>query len=223
MKVFAEAHTVIRDVPTPPELFRRCDSLPGPEGPARILWCMLNHWDYRPDINVLVNDNFLAWCLIHDSGMDRLNKTTVNLEFGWAKFGMGIPFTSTGMQPPTRTVELGPLSSETSTVTWTPAMAGHQCVLVKLNDADNIYEEQWSQRNVDVARTPPCGVTRTYTLTVFNDSPEQRTVTIRLEVEPPASSRELLSGRTVTWDEHRTTLTLDAEDVAVIELAGQKE
>ncbi len=28
-----------------------------------------------------------------------VNTTTVNLEFGWAQFGMGIPFTSTGMVP----------------------------------------------------------------------------------------------------------------------------
>jgi hypothetical protein len=91
---------------------------------------------------------------------------------------MGIPFTNTGMVPPTRTVELGPLMSVTSTVTWTPEMAGHQCVLVKLNDADNIFEEQWSQRNVDVERTPPCGITKSYTTTVYNDSPFTATIDI---------------------------------------------
>ena len=100
-----------------------------------------------------------------------VNTTTVNLEFGWANFGIGIPFTSTGMAPPTRTVELGPLMAVTSTVMWTPSMSGHQCVLVKLNDADGIYEEQWSQRNVDVERTPPCGTTQEFTFTVYNDSP----------------------------------------------------
>ena len=55
-------------------------------------------------------------------------------------------------------------------------------------------------------------------LTVLNDSPNRRTVTIRLEGEAPASSRELLGGRTVSWHEGKTTLTLDAEDVAVIQL-----
>jgi hypothetical protein len=106
------------------------------------------------------------------------NTTTVNLEFGWAQFGIGIPFSTTGMVPPTRTVELGPLMSVTSTVTWTPTLAGHQCILVKLNDAANIYEEQWSQRNVDVERTPPCGMTKTYTFTVYNDSPFMVTIDI---------------------------------------------
>jgi hypothetical protein len=55
-------------------------------------------------------------------------------------------------------------------------------------------------------------------LTVFNDSPQQRTVTIRLEGKAPQSSRERLSGRTIPWRDGTTTLTLDGEDVAVIEL-----
>jgi hypothetical protein len=55
-------------------------------------------------------------------------------------------------------------------------------------------------------------------LTVFNDSPERRTVTITLETKPPAASRELLRGQPVTWQDGKATLTLDGEDVAVIEL-----
>jgi len=55
-------------------------------------------------------------------------------------------------------------------------------------------------------------------LTVFNDSPDERTVTIRLESGTPLSSRELLTGRGVPWQDGKTTLTLKAEDVAVIEL-----
>jgi len=55
-------------------------------------------------------------------------------------------------------------------------------------------------------------------LTVFNDSPERRTVTITLEREAPGSSRELVSDRPITWHEGKATLTLGGEDVAVIEL-----
>lgn len=55
-------------------------------------------------------------------------------------------------------------------------------------------------------------------LTVFNDSPQQRTATIRLEGPAPAASRELLSGRAVTWENGSTSVTLAGEDVAVIEL-----
>ena len=33
---------------------------------------------------------------------------TITLEFGWAKFGMGIPFLTTGMSPVSRSVTLAP-------------------------------------------------------------------------------------------------------------------
>jgi hypothetical protein len=56
-------------------------------------------------------------------------------------------------------------------------------------------------------------------LTVFNDSPQRRTATITLtEGKAPASSRELTKGGKVTWEKGKTTILLDAEDVAVIEL-----
>jgi hypothetical protein len=103
---------------------------------------------------------------------------TVDLEFGWARFGMGIPFTSTGMVPYTRSVELGPMLTATAEVTWTPTYSGHQCVLVKLTDPEGELEEQWSQRNVDVAEQPPCGQTKVFTLTIYNDSPLTVTVDI---------------------------------------------
>jgi len=53
-------------------------------------------------------------------------------------------------------------------------------------------------------------------LTVFNDSPERRTVTITYEGKAPESSRELLSGRTIAWQDGKATLTLAGEDVAVL-------
>jgi hypothetical protein len=55
-------------------------------------------------------------------------------------------------------------------------------------------------------------------LTVFNDSPEKRTLTIKLERDTPQSSRELISGRTVGWTDQKTELTIDSEDVALIEI-----
>lgn len=77
-------------------------------------------------------------------------------------------------------------------------------------------------------------------LTVFNDSAEQKTVTITLEGRVPGPSRELLSGKELAWAkkpydpfdlffrglfgqpkpeiESITTLTLASEDVAVIQL-----
>ncbi|MCX8036685.1 MAG: hypothetical protein N3D11_06480 [Candidatus Sumerlaeia bacterium] len=58
-------------------------------------------------------------------------------------------------------------------------------------------------------------------LTVFNDSAERRTTTITLDKAfgaLPETSRELVSGQTVRWAAGTTTLALDAEDVAVLEL-----
>ncbi len=55
-------------------------------------------------------------------------------------------------------------------------------------------------------------------LTVFNDSQQRQTVTIRLERKSPTSSRELVRGGNVTWQDQQTTLALGAEDVAVIEI-----
>ncbi len=54
--------------------------------------------------------------------------------------------------------------------------------------------------------------------TVFNDSPERRTVTIRLDGPAAVSGRELLSGQSLAWHDGRSKLALDAEDVAVIEI-----
>jgi hypothetical protein len=55
-------------------------------------------------------------------------------------------------------------------------------------------------------------------LTVFNDSPEKRTVTIKLERDTPQSSKELISGRTIGWTDQKTELIIDSEDVVLIEI-----
>jgi hypothetical protein len=54
--------------------------------------------------------------------------------------------------------------------------------------------------------------------TVFNDSSERRTVTIKLERDTPKASRELIHKQTITWSDQRTELTIDGEDVAIIEI-----
>jgi len=55
-------------------------------------------------------------------------------------------------------------------------------------------------------------------LTVFNDSPERRSVTITLEGRAPETSRERVGGQTVRWAGGKVTLALEGEDVAVLEL-----
>jgi hypothetical protein len=54
--------------------------------------------------------------------------------------------------------------------------------------------------------------------TVFNDSSEQRTVTLKLERDISSGSRELIHDRPVQWQDRQTDLTLGGEDVAVIEV-----
>ena len=58
-------------------------------------------------------------------------------------------------------------------------------------------------------------------LTVFNDSLDRRTVSIRTELPIESSSRELLSRRPIMWNDGETTLTLDPESVAVIDLGAR--
>jgi len=105
---------------------------------------------------------------------------TVEVEFGWAKFGMGIPFTTAGMAPPNLAVTLDPATTTTAEVGWTPTYTGHQCVQVRVTDPEGQLEPQVSQRNVDVDERPPCGETKVYTFTIYNDSPLTTTVDIGL-------------------------------------------
>ncbi|MBN2391882.1 MAG: hypothetical protein JXR84_14235, partial [Anaerolineae bacterium] len=124
---------------------------------------------YPPQVDV---DSLVSTVIQNASDVTQ----TINLEFGWADFGMGIPFTTTGMVPYTRSVTLAPEMTQTASVTWTPAQAGHQCVQVWLTDPSGVYEPQRSQRNVDVAERPPCGQTRVFTFTVYNGTSASVTV-----------------------------------------------
>ena len=55
-------------------------------------------------------------------------------------------------------------------------------------------------------------------LTVFNDSHQLQDRYHPLEDQPPQSSRELVTGKQVTWSGGKTELTLEGEDVALIQL-----
>jgi len=83
---------------------------------------------------------------------------TVRVLFGVANFGFGIPFTTTGIVPTSTVVTLGPGISMTVSAVWTPPSSGHWCIQILLQDFNNQYPEQRSQRNVDVERQPfkPC-------------------------------------------------------------------
>jgi hypothetical protein len=57
-------------------------------------------------------------------------------------------------------------------------------------------------------------------LTVFNNSSSRRNVTIRFDGKSPAQSQELVSGRSVPWQNNSLRLNLRGEDVAVIDLGN---
>lgn len=82
------------------------------------------------------------------------------------------------------------------------AEAGWEPVTLARSSDERVYVERYGRRY----------------LTVFNDSPDRRTTTVRLEGLKPSAARELLAGRPIAWQNGETSLTLDGEDVAVIEL-----
>jgi hypothetical protein len=90
-----------------------------------------------------------------------------------------------------------PLCKFVAEAGWEPISRAH-------SSDEHVYVERFGERY----------------LTVLNDAPDRRTATIRLDFDPPPSSRELVTGHSIAWDSRQATLTLDAEDVAVIDLGG---
>jgi hypothetical protein len=82
------------------------------------------------------------------------------------------------------------------------AEAGWEPITLARSSDSNVYVERFGNRF----------------LTVFNDSSERRTVSIELDKDIPKCTRELVYGRTITWRNRRTTLTVKSEDVAVIQI-----
>lgn len=103
---------------------------------------------------------------------------TVAVAFGWAQFGMGIPFTTTQMFPNTTMVTIGPHMTQTASTEWVPSLSGSTCVMIHLTDLEGIYSPQVSQRNVHVEEPPDCGQTTVFTYTVYNDSPYTATIDV---------------------------------------------
>ena len=101
------------------------------------------------------------------------------------------------------------------------AEAGWEPITQARSSDERVYVERFGGGR----RVKPGGV---WYLTVFNDSPERRTVTITLvDVAEPWLGRELLAEREVVWKGGNwkggktTTVTLEGEDVAVIENRAQ--
>jgi hypothetical protein len=84
------------------------------------------------------------------------------------------------------------------------AEAGWQPVTRVRSSEAKVYVERWGERY----------------LTVFNDSAERRTAVLTLDALPvPVRCRDLVAGRDLTWRDGKAEVTLDAEDVALLDLA----
>lgn len=88
------------------------------------------------------------------------------------------------------------------------AEAGWEPVTLARSNNENVYVERFGDRY----------------LTVFNDSTEERTVTIELDAKLGknlSSTPELVGGTTIAWKSGKATMTLGPEDVAVIGLTQE--
>jgi hypothetical protein len=82
------------------------------------------------------------------------------------------------------------------------AEAGWEPVTRAYSSDERVYVERFGERY----------------LTVFNGSSRQRTVTITIEGDAPAKSRELVHDIAVNWSAGKAQLALEADDVAVIQV-----
>lgn len=82
------------------------------------------------------------------------------------------------------------------------AEAGWEPVTLARSSDSHVYVERFGEK----------------LFTVFNDSSQERTVTIMLERDIPNGSRELIHDRPIQWQGRQTSLNLGPEDVAVIKI-----
>ncbi len=94
----------------------------------------------------------------------------VAVQFSWANFGIGLPFTPIGGQRP---VHLPPFSMVRECTHWIPPVSGHVCLQVEL--FMDGYEPQRSQRNLDVDEPLVPGEAHTLIFPVGNPASEPMT------------------------------------------------
>ena len=101
----------------------------------------------------------------------------VQVQFSWAGFGIGIPFTPiNGLRP----VHLPPHSVVNECIHWVPPASGHVCLQVELFMEG--YEPQRSQRNIDVDEPLLPGEPHTLVFPVGN--PLDHVATLELGLVP---------------------------------------
>lgn len=153
---------------------------------------------------------------------------TIHIQFGWADFGVGIPFTTTNVVPSQTVITLGPFMTTTVNAQWTPLYSGNICVQIILYE-ELTGQEQVSQRNVHVIELPeePC---EPFTLNFWLQNATPLTVTVTLgssainlppdweyTIAPTETVLAPFAGITVTVTITPPCTTLDA----ALPLAGQ--
>jgi hypothetical protein len=100
----------------------------------------------------------------------------VTVTFGVAHFGIGIPFTQTGIMTPTMVVTVPPHGESRVRTIWIPQHQGHACVQIKIQSAG--HDPVYSQRNIDVGE--PLDPQQPHTRVIDVRNPTDNVVTITM-------------------------------------------
>ncbi len=102
----------------------------------------------------------------------------VTVTFGVAHFGIGLPFTQTGILTPTMVVDVPPHGMSRVKTIWMPIYNGHFCVQIQLQSAG--HEPVYSQRNIDVGEPLRPDQPHARLIEVRNPTNEVVTITMAL-------------------------------------------
>jgi hypothetical protein len=102
----------------------------------------------------------------------------VTVTFGVANFGIGWPFTQTGIVMPTVVVNVPPMGMARAQTLWMPWLQGHFCVQIKLESAG--HEPVYSQRNMDVGEPLKLGESHSRPIQIYNPMTQVVTITLAL-------------------------------------------
>ena len=100
----------------------------------------------------------------------------ITVTFGVANFGIGLPFTTTGIMTPVMVVNIPPLGAALVKTVWQPWFNGHFCVQIILQSAGR--DPVWSQRNIDVGE--PLRPDQAHARVIPVGNPLSRPVTISM-------------------------------------------
>jgi hypothetical protein len=102
----------------------------------------------------------------------------VTVTFGVAHFGIGLPFTQTGILTPTMIVTVPPHGQARVKTIWIAQYQGHACVQIEIQSAG--HEPVYSQRNIDVGEPLNPQVAHARLIEVRNPTNEFVTITLGL-------------------------------------------